>query len=125
MASNEGSDKLTALREARGRLEAALASDENWQAIKHIVSDPSSPAKDQGARLAELEKAGDDAPLYKSIGSLLIKQTDKKGLVAELEEQKETLEVRVKTLDKQEKTIKNQHQVLQDELTQALQNAPQ
>ena len=72
--------------------------------------------------LEELNKAGKDAALYKSIGSLLIRSDDKDGMVKELEEQKETLGVRVKTLEKQEKTMRNQHQVLQDELTQALQN---
>ncbi len=75
--------------------------------------------------LEELGKAKKDAPIYKSIGSLLIRNDDKEGLVKELEEQKETLEVRVKTLEKQEKVMREQHQSLQDELTQALQDQQQ
>ena len=73
--------------------------------------------------LEELKDLEDGTPIYKSIGSLLIRKKDKDGLVKELEEQKETVEVRVKTLTKQEKTLKESHQKLQDELTQSLQGA--
>ena len=69
----------------------------------------------------ELEKAGDDAVVYKSVGSLMIQATDKAGLVNELKEQKETMDVRVKTLDRQDKHLRERHQSLQEQITKALQ----
>lgn len=69
----------------------------------------------------ELGKVKKGTPIYKSIGSLLVKTDDKEALTKELEEQKETLEVRVKTLVKQDKVLRERHQVLQEELTKVLQ----
>ena len=71
--------------------------------------------------LEELAKVEKDAPLYRSIGSLLVKHDDREGIVKDLEEQKETLGVRIKTLERQEKALREQHQKLQEELTSALQ----
>ncbi len=50
--------------------------------------------------LEELSKLVDDAVVYKSVGTILIK-TDKKELQKGLSEQKETLDLRVKTLERQ------------------------
>jgi prefoldin beta subunit len=68
----------------------------------------------------ELEKVGDEA-VYRNVGSLLIQVKDKPALIAELKEQKETAEVRVKTLDRQDKHLRERHQTLQQQITQALQ----
>ena len=70
--------------------------------------------------IQELEKVGDEA-VYRNVGSLLIQVKDKAALVAELKEQKETAEVRVKTLDRQDKHLRERHQTLQQQITQALQ----
>ncbi len=70
--------------------------------------------------IQELEKVGDEA-VYRNVGSLLIQVKDKGALVAELKEQKETTEVRVKTLDRQDKHLRERHQTLQQQITQALQ----
>ncbi|HJX05013.1 MAG TPA: prefoldin subunit beta [Thermoplasmata archaeon] len=69
----------------------------------------------------ELEKIADDSAVYKNVGSLLIQVKDRTGLIAELKEQKETAEVRVKTLDRQDKHLRERHQNLQQQITQALQ----
>ena len=71
--------------------------------------------------LEELKELKKGTPIYKSIGSLLVKKDDKDKLVKELEDQKETAEIRVKTLTKQEKSMKESFEALQEELTQALQ----
>ncbi len=71
--------------------------------------------------LEELKDLEKGTPIYKSIGSLLVKKDDKDALVTELEEQKETVEIRVKSLAKQEKTMKESFDSLQEELTKALQ----
>jgi prefoldin beta subunit len=68
----------------------------------------------------ELNKAPQDVVIYRSIGSLLIKAESKEAVLKEIEEDKETMEVRVKTLERQEKSLKDRYQVLQDQLNKAL-----
>jgi prefoldin beta subunit len=58
---------------------------------------------------------------YKNIGSLLIKTDDKKSVETDLNEQRETLEVRVKTLERQEKQLKDRYDSIQKDLTAAAQ----
>ena len=70
--------------------------------------------------LEELGKVTDDAPIYKNVGSLLIKATDKESVVKEIEDDKETLEIRVKTLNRQEKQMRERYQSLQEQLQKAL-----
>ena len=55
--------------------------------------------------LEELKKASDDDPVYKHAGSILIK-SNKKDLIAELEERKELANTRSTVLVKQEKRVK-------------------
>jgi prefoldin beta subunit len=73
--------------------------------------------------LEELVNVTDDAPIYKNVGSLLIKANDKESVVKEIEENKETLEIRVKTLNRQEKQMRERYQSLQDQLQKALGSA--
>ncbi len=67
----------------------------------------------------ELEKAPADVPIYKSIGSLLIKADGKEAILKEVQDDKETMEVRVKTLDRQEKALRDRYNALQDQLSKA------
>jgi len=71
--------------------------------------------------LEELSKLKKGADIYKSVGTILVKNNDKDGLMKELEEKKETLGIRIKTLTNQEKTLREMHQNLQKELTEAFQ----
>jgi len=79
-----------------------------------------SQVRELDKTIQELEKVGDEA-VYRNVGSLLIQVKDKAALIAELKEQKETTEVRVKTLDRQDKHLRERHQTLQQQITQALQ----
>ena len=74
----------------------------------------------------ELTKSPEDAVIYKNVGALLIKANDKASTLKEVEDDKETLEVRIKTLDRQEKALRDKYQVMQDQLNKALggQGAP-
>ncbi len=75
--------------------------------------------------VVELNKAPEDVPVYKSVGALLIKAENKAAVLKEIEDDKETLEVRVKTLDRQEKFLREKYQSLQDQLQKALGTGPQ
>ena len=61
----------------------------------------------------------DDAPVYRNVGSLLVRDT-KADAVARLKEDAETMEVRVARLQKQEAALKEQMQQLQAKLQAAL-----
>jgi len=67
----------------------------------------------------ELEKLNEDAVIYKSIGSLLIK-SEKAKVAAELTERKELLKMRVDVLTKQEERLRTQVKELQEKLQQDL-----
>jgi prefoldin beta subunit len=76
--------------------------------------------KETERTVEELNKTADDVPIYKSVGSLLIKAKDKVAVLKEIEDDKESLRVRIKTLDRQEKYMRDRYQSLQDQLSKAL-----
>jgi prefoldin beta subunit len=67
--------------------------------------------------LTELQKAADDAIIYKSIGTLLVKG-DKTNITAELTERKELLNTRTTVLGKQEERLRAQFRDLETKLKQ-------
>ncbi|MEM3011109.1 MAG: prefoldin subunit beta [Candidatus Bathyarchaeia archaeon] len=69
--------------------------------------------------LSELQKLTDEAVIYKSIGSLLVK-SDRQKVIAELNERKELLNTRITVLGKQEERLRVQAKDLQDKLQQDL-----
>jgi len=69
--------------------------------------------------LSELEKITDDIPVYKSVGSILLK-ADRQGLMGDLKERKELLNARVTVLGKQEERTRERMKELQDRLQQRL-----
>ena len=70
--------------------------------------------------LEELAKVPADAPLYRSVGSLLIKASDRPGLESELADQKETMTVRLESAKRQETRLRERVTALQTELQAAL-----
>lgn len=69
--------------------------------------------------LSELEKITDDTPVYKSVGSVLLK-ADRQGLMGDLKERKELLNARVTVLGKQEERTRERMKELQERLQQRL-----
>ena len=69
--------------------------------------------------LEELQKASDDAAVYKAVGPVLV-QTSKQKIVEELSERRELTETRLKLLEKQEQRTREQLESLQKELRLAL-----
>ena len=74
---------------------------------------------DNEQALSELEKLTDNAVIYKSIGSLLVK-SEKTKVATELAERKELLNMRIKVLAKQEERLQTQVKELQEKLQQDL-----
>ena len=75
--------------------------------------------------LEELAKLTAETAVYRSIGVLLVKTTDREGLRKELEETRETLTVRIKTLQKQEKAVGEKFEELSAKIQSALGSGPQ
>jgi len=69
--------------------------------------------------LSELEKTDENAIIYKSIGSLLVK-AQKATVTTELNERKELLNTRITVLGKQEERIRSQAKDLQAKLQRDL-----
>jgi prefoldin beta subunit len=72
--------------------------------------------------MAELEKVTDHVPVYKSVGSLLIK-SERQTLLSELKERKELLGTRVTVLGRQEERTKERIKELQEKLQEKLRPA--
>ncbi len=69
--------------------------------------------------LSELQRVTDDATVYKSIGSLLIK-TQRGEIMKELEERKDLAKTRITVLSKQEERTKERVKELQQRLQERL-----
>lgn len=72
--------------------------------------------------LEELKKASDDDPVYKHAGSILIK-SNKKDLIAELEERKELANTRSTVLTKQEVRVKESIKEQESKINEMIKNA--
>ncbi len=70
--------------------------------------------------LAELEKSTDETPVYKSVGSILVK-SNRQNLLTELKERKELLTTRVTVLGKQEDRTRERLKEVQEKLQERLQ----
>jgi prefoldin beta subunit len=112
------------MKELSPQLQAQLASFRQLQQQLQVISGQriqmEAKLKEIEGTLEELTNAGEDTPIYKSIGVLLIRAKDRAEVQKELEDQKETLSIRVKTLEKQEKSLAERYERMQQQLTAAL-----
>lgn len=76
--------------------------------------------KEAQKALEELKKAEDDADIYKTAGTLLIK-VKKEDMAKELEDKIETLKLREKTVKRQEDRIMTRLREMQASLQEAMQ----
>jgi prefoldin beta subunit len=65
-------------------------------------------------------KKGGSAEVYRRIGDILIKVDDNGTLLTELEEEAETLGVRIKSLESQERSAKELYEKLGNEINEAI-----
>ena len=72
--------------------------------------------------IGELEKLSDQTPVYKSVGSILVKY-DRQLLVNELKEKKELYNTRVTVLGRQEERTRERIKELQQKLQERLRPA--
>ncbi|OEU64265.1 MAG: prefoldin subunit beta [Desulfuromonadales bacterium C00003094] len=89
------------------------------QALATQKSQITSALNEMEMALGELEKLDNDAVIYRNVGQLLIKG-ERDSVEAELNEKKETMELRARTLERQEERIQKRFQQLQDQLRSAI-----
>jgi prefoldin beta subunit len=73
--------------------------------------------------IEELGKVAAGAPVYRNVGSLLIKVDKPEDLKKELDEMKDTLGIKVKSMERQENQLKERFSALRIELLTALKGA--
>ncbi len=73
--------------------------------------------------LEELGKAKPETPIFRNVGSLLIRVEKPEDLKKELDEMKDTLGIKVKSMERQENQLKERFGALRSELQAALKGA--
>ncbi len=76
--------------------------------------------KEVDEALEELDKTNSKTPIYKSIGSILIKTNGKTDVIKELKTTKESLDLRKDTLTKQEGRTREKLNELQSKVQNAI-----
>ncbi|UCE36367.1 MAG: prefoldin subunit beta [Thermoplasmata archaeon] len=106
------------------QLQNKLAQFQHMQQQVQVISSQKfqleAQLRDTERAITELDKISDDSPIYKNVGSLLVRAEDKDSVLKELTEKKETIDIRIKALDRQEKQIMEKYQTLQKELSAAI-----
>ncbi|EHR79661.1 prefoldin subunit beta [Thermococcus litoralis DSM 5473] len=104
------------------QVQALLGQLENYQQQLQLVIQQKQRIQvelnDAKKALEEIEKVEEDTPIYKTVGTLIIKATKAKAL-EELKEKVETLEVRLRALERQEQKLNEKIK----ELTQQIQSS--
>ena len=76
--------------------------------------------RDTARAITELENSPSDITIFKNVGNLLVEARDKDKVNKELDDKKETIDIRIKALDRQEKQLVEKYQGMQQELSQAI-----
>ncbi len=95
------------------------------QQLQNVMTQKSqmeSQRRELQRTVEELAKA--DGDVYRNVGMLLIKVSDKAALKDELEESLETLGIRIKSLERQERDLSEKYEVLGEAINRAMGNAP-
>jgi len=108
--SKQVQDQINRLQQMRVQLQMIM---QQKQQVEYRL-------KEINEALEELKKTDSKTPIYKSIGSILIKTKGKNDVTKELEANKDSLDVRKNTLDKQEGRTKEKLNELQSKVQNSL-----
>ncbi|MDI3475779.1 MAG: prefoldin beta subunit [Thermococcaceae archaeon] len=105
------------------QVQAMLGQLESYQQQLQLVVQQKQKVQldltDAKKALEEIENLPEDAVVYKTVGTLIVKTTKDKA-VAELKEKIETLEVRLNALERQEKKLNEKLKELTAQIQAAL-----
>ncbi|MFP4051068.1 MAG: prefoldin subunit beta [Thermoplasmata archaeon] len=74
-------------------------------------------SKDLERALDEVNRLEDETPVYKEVGEILVQVEDKEELISELEDDKESTDVRLKSLKGKEEKLRDQFKEIQEKLS--------
>lgn len=104
------------------QVQALLGQLESYQQQLQLVIQQKQKVQidlnDVKKAIEEIEEVGEGTPIYKTVGTLIVK-TDKRKSLDELRDRLETLEVRLSALERQEQKLNEKIK----ELTQRIQAA--
>ena len=75
--------------------------------------------KETESAIQEIEKVSEDTPIFKAVGTILVK-TNKNDVLKELKEKKDTFEVRIRALERQEERLRERIQEMQKKIQSLL-----
>ena len=108
------------------QVQALLGQLESYQQQLQLVVQQKQKIQvelnDAKKALEEIEKVGEDAPIYKTVGTLIVRSTKEKAL-EELKERVETLEVRLRALERQEQKLNEKIKELTQQIQSSLRGA--
>jgi len=74
-------------------------------------------SKDLERALDEINRLEKETPVYKEVGEILVQVEDKEELISELEDDKESTDVRLKSLKSKEEKLRDQFKEIQEKLS--------
>jgi prefoldin beta subunit len=102
-------EKLGKFEQVKGQLQIIITQKGEMDARKREIG--------EALKALETRKEGD---VYRRVGDLLIKVEDTDALLKELNEETETLEVRIGSMENQEKSLKEIYEKMANEINEAL-----
>jgi prefoldin beta subunit len=102
-------DKLEQAQKLQGELEVIVS--QRYQLELSL--------KEVEKSLEELNKVDENAPIYKHVGSILVKAKSKDEVKKELEEKKDMLELRIKAVQRQQELLQKKYEEIQREFAAA------
>ena len=108
--SQQLQDQINRLQQLRTQLQ--MITQQNQQVELRL--------KEVEEALEELDKTNAKTPIYKSVGSVLIKAKGKNEVIKELKSTKESLDLRKSTLNKQEGRTREKLNELQSKVQNAI-----
>ncbi len=85
-------------------------------------------SKDLERALDEINRLEEETPVYKEVGEILVQVENKEELISDLEEDKESTDVRLKSLKSKEEKLRDQFKDIQEKLSSqmgGMQQGPQ
>lgn len=74
-------------------------------------------SKDLERALDEVNRLEEETPVYKEVGEILVQVENKEELISELEDDKESTDVRLKSLKSKEEKLRDQFKEIQEKLS--------
>ncbi len=102
-------EKLTQFEQVKSQLQMVMTQKGEMDARKREI--------DEAVKALETRKEGD---VFRRVGDLLIKVEDTDALLKELQEEAETLGVRVGSMENQEKSMKEMYEKMGTEINESL-----